>query len=365
MSVQANTAPPWTPAEAMLELSSWEPVDLGPVLRGERVTMPPNVLGRDDGTFLLYPGRLNIAFGESESLKSWFAILAAKRELDIGNHVLYIDFEDTPETAVERLLALGALPEQIETHLTYLQPDGRFDDMAELVLDDIITAKGVPTLGVCDGVTEAMSQAGLDPNAGPDVVAFYASYPRKLAKAGAASLLIDHMAKSKENRGSWAIGSERKKSGMDGASYQFDIITPFGRGKTGKAKITVSKDRCGYVRQHEGPGKVIAIMELKSWPDGGVSASLEVPEANSSSDGTFRPTFLMQKLSEAITANPGLTKNALKAAVPGSTEHKMLGLELLVNEGFVGVEPGPNRSQKHVSRMPFPVVHGGATDVDL
>jgi hypothetical protein len=339
------------PAERVLEVSSWESIDLGPVLRGERVTVPPSILARNDNVFLLYPGRINVAFGESESLKSWFALEAAKRELDAGRHVLYIDFEDTPETAVERLRALGTQPEQIESHLTYLQPSGRYDDMAQAIVGDLLKGKGVPSLAVIDGVTEAMAQAGLNPDAGTDVVAFYASYPRQLARAGAASLLLDHMAKSRENRGSWAIGSERKKSGMDGASYQFDIITPFGRGKTGKVKISVSKDRCGYIREHEGAGKVISVMELRSWPDGGVTASLEVPEAGQS--GALRPTFLMQKLSEAIIASPGLSTNALKTAVRGAREYKVLALELLVAEGFVSTEPGPNRSQLHFSRMPF------------
>jgi hypothetical protein len=71
-------------------LSSWGAIDLGPVLRGERVTSPPTVLARDDGIRLLYPGRLNAAIGETESLKSWFAVLASKQELTDGQHVVYV-----------------------------------------------------------------------------------------------------------------------------------------------------------------------------------------------------------------------------------------------------------------------------------
>ena len=66
--------------------------------------------------------------------------------------------------------------------------------------------------------------------------------------------------------------SERKLSGLDGAAYALEVLRPFGRERTGQAKITLAKDRCGYVRQHEGPGKTVALFELESWPDGKVSA---------------------------------------------------------------------------------------------
>ncbi len=173
-----DDAPAWEPPEEQSisgppAISSWESVDLGPVLRGERVTLPPSVLTRDDGICLLYPGRLNAAIGETESLKSWFAALAAKQELAAGHHVIYLDFEDTPETAVERLRALGTTVEQIGSLFTYMQPEGPFDDLAKIMVDEAIAKRGAPTLVVSDGVTEAMSLAGLDPRDGSDVAAFY------------------------------------------------------------------------------------------------------------------------------------------------------------------------------------------------
>ena len=362
----ADAAPAWEPdeeqsASGLLSISSWEPIDLGPVLRGERVTLPPSVLTRDDGICLLYPGRLNAAIGETESLKSWFAALAATQELAAGHHVIYLDFEDTPETAVERLRALGTTVEQISSLFTYVQPEGRFDDLAKIMVDEAIGKRGTPTLVVSDGVTEAMSLAGLDPRDGSDVAAFYNGFPRWFARTGAAVCMVDHVTKSTEGRGRWAIGSERKLSGLDGAAYLFDVLSPFGRERTGKVKITVSKDRCGHVRQHEGAGRVIAIMELKSWPDGGVTASLEVPKA-AESDGSFRPTWLMEKMSQAIADHPGLSARALREAVKGNNETKALALELLVNEGFVEVEVGSNRQHKHVSRIPFQVIDGGVPD---
>jgi hypothetical protein len=336
-------------------LSSWEPVDLAPVLRGERGTPAPSVLEREDGVRLLYPARLNLFAGETESMKTWAALVAARQELAAGRHVVFIDFEDTPESGVERLRALGASADEIAGHLTYLRPDGPFDELAQAVMADRIAQVGPVSLAIVDSITEGMFQAGLDPNRGPDVTAFYGGFPRWFSRTGAAVVLVDHVTKSAEGRGRWAIGSERKLSGLDGAAYAFDTVAPFGRERTGKVKITVSKDRCGHVRQREGAGRVIAVLELQSWPDGGVTSTLGVPEKVQ--EGTFRPTVLMGRLSEAIEHNPGLTSRALRSAVRGKNDAKDLALELLVNEGFVAVEAGPRGARLHHSRRPF-----GASD---
>ncbi|MGA8723419.1 MAG: AAA family ATPase [Acidimicrobiales bacterium] len=339
------------PTAEHVSLTSWEPVDLRPVLAGEQVTQPPSVLEREDGVRLLYGGRLNLFAGETESLKSWCWQLAATQELKAGQHVIVIDFEDTPEGTVERLRSLGASAEQIEAHLTFIQPESRFDELAEEVIRDYIAQRGAPTLVVIDGVTEAMSQIGLDPTKGPDVAAFFASYPTRFARTGAAVVLVDHVTKSTENRGRWAIGSERKLSGLTGAAYMFDVLSPFGRGRTGKAKLTVAKDRCGHVRQHEGSGRVIALLELRSWPDGGVTASLAAPEPVS--EGPFRPTGVMEQLSAMVAETPGMGVKQLRAAVRCKASTTDLALEILVNEGYVTVEPGPNRLKRHVSVRPF------------
>ena len=365
MTAYVDEAPPWEPPEerTLITVTQWEPVDLAPVLRGECVTPKPSVLQRVDGIRLLYPGRLNMLMGETESGKTWAALVAAVQEIAAGHHVIYLDYEDGPESVVERLRALGATVEQIASHLTYVNPAGRFDELAQEALEEAIVRKGRPTLAVIDGVTEAMGDVGLEPSDGPDVAAYYGSSPRWLARTGAAVVLVDHVTKSRENRGRWAIGSERKLSGLDGAAYGFETIQPFGRGRTGTVKVTVAKDRCGHVRQHEGTNHAIVMMELKSYPDGGVSASLEVPEA--SDEGAFRPTYLMSKLSKTIEDQPGLTSRALRASVSGKNDAKDLALELLVNEGYVEVTPGARGARHHQPKRPFVIVKERDNDGDF
>jgi hypothetical protein len=354
-------APPWEPPEGdVLAISGWACVDLDPILRGDQVTPPPSVFERYDGVFLFYAACINALFGESESLKSWIVAVVTAQELKAGHHVIYADCEDGPETLIERLRALGVTTDQIRAHLTYINPNGPLDDLAQAVVEEAITLRGAPTLAVVDGVTEAMSDIGLDPMSGTDVAAYYAGSPRWLAQTGAAVCLVDHVTKSTESRGRWAIGSERKISGLTGAAYSCEAITPFGRGKTGTVKISVAKDRRGHVRRHADGRNVIVMAEFKSWPDDGVTATFSAPE--SSQDGTFRPTYIMGKLSEAIESTPGLTTRALRAAVSGKNDVKDLALELLVTEGFVDVVKGDRGARLHHPKRPFVVVREVVTD---
>ena len=52
-------------------------------------------------------------------------------------------------------------------------------------------------------------------------------------------------------------------------------------------------------------------------------------------DATFRPTTIMQRVSEAVECNAGLTTNALRTTVKGRGEYVTLALQLLVSEGYI------------------------------
>ena len=343
-------------------VSSWEPIDLGPVLRGERVTPAPTVFARDDGVTLFYPACLNSLLGETESGKTWVALIAIEQELHRGHHVILIDFEGSPESIVERLLALGVTAQQISEQFSYIQPDGKFGELEKMIVEDFIAEHGVPSLVVIDGITEAMAQAGLNPDVGIEVVRFYDGVPRWFARRGSAVAMIDHVTKSSEGRRKYAIGSERKISGLDGAAYIVELVSPFGRGKSGRVKLTVSKDRGGYVNQHTASNRVIAMVELRSSLDGTITTSIEAPKDSGS--GPFRPTKVMEQMSKMIVDQPGIGTNQLRLVVGGSREIQATALELLVNGGFIEIKNGKNRSKTHTSLKPFPPINGGSEDDD-
>ena len=60
---------------------------------------------------------------ESEGGKTWFALSAVLDEMNRGNHVVYLDFEDDEGGIVGRLLCLGANRDAISDKFHYLRPE--------------------------------------------------------------------------------------------------------------------------------------------------------------------------------------------------------------------------------------------------
>ena len=86
-------------------------------------------------------------------------------------------------------------------------------------------------------------------------------------------------------------------------SYTVEVVSPFGRGREGLAKLFVTKDRPGYVRQFADGGRRVADVRLVSRANGSVELSLEEPPGGRE---TFRPTALMERVSRAVEESPGL-----------------------------------------------------------
>ena len=198
-----------------------------------------------------------------------------------------VDFEDSEHGVVARLLALGLSAKQILDHLTYLRPD-----------EPLYTSKGVMTVGggdlekilqartytlaIVDGVTEAMTVEGLELVSNADVATWMRRVSKRIARTGAAVVVLDHLAKDKQSQGRFALGGQHKLAGLTDAAYKFTIKRYFARAQSeevnGSVILTVEKDRPGYVRAWaKSEQKIIGELRLTSYPDGGVTASIEPP----------------------------------------------------------------------------------------
>jgi hypothetical protein len=342
--VQLNGSPAAPP-----DRDSWQPVDLRPILEGLRtgtIVVPiPTLMERTDGVALLYRGEVHSFAGEPESGKSWAAAAECARLVLLGEPVLYLDFEDNPASVLARLLALGATPEAILASFTYIRPDqpGQHATIAALAHGDLV-------LVVIDGLSEAYVLMGLDPEKNVDAAKFLAMLPRPIAAAGAAVIQIDHVTKAREGRGRYAIGAQHKLAGI-AVAYSFEVIKPFSRIQDGTIKIRVEKDRHGHVRGHAEAG-VIAVAHVQPHDDGERVAITLGPPDGSTVDDTFRPVVLMERVSRALEAHPGLTKRAVRETVTGRAKYVDLALDLLVADGFIRVEALGQANHHHVDR-PF------------
>lgn len=336
-------------ADARAE-SSWAPVDIDAVLAGKAVVAQPEILARVDGQCLIYPSKMHTFQGESESLKSWLLQWACTQQINDGCRVLYLDFEDDAANVVGRLRALGAEPQAIAETFTYVRPT---DPITPADLRALVALEA--SLVVVDGVTEAMVLHGLSPDSNPDVAAFFGMFARPLADAGAGVAFIDHVTKAKETRGRWAIGAQHKMSGLNGASYNIEVVEPFGYGKHGVAKITLSKDRLGPVRGIQDELHRVAELHLQSEDDGTVTAQLRPPYDDTRSTVGFRPTKIMENISRFLESAPGggeLSGRTVETSVRGRAEYIRLALELLSVEGYV-VAKKSGRAFLYRSIRPF------------
>ena len=110
--------------------------------------------------------------------------------------MLYIDFEDDEGGVVGRLIALGADPAWIRARFCYLRPTIALNapihaaDLSEVISNHRFT------LAVIDGITEAMTIHGFNPNDNKDIATFGRSLPRPLANCGLATVCLDHVTKT-------------------------------------------------------------------------------------------------------------------------------------------------------------------------
>ena len=353
-----HAAVAWQPRSAPdAPRSSWTPADLDAVLAGDVSPLEPTQLRRNDGVFLLYPGRVHDFHGEPETLKSWAAQVVAAEVLNDGGTVLYVDFEAEARDVVGHLLALGVPVQRVRDSLLYVRPDEALSDEARAALLAALDGRK-PGLTVLDGVNNSLAASGFEPNSNADVRRWWDRLvrPLQLATPGP-TVLIDHVAKDREHRGDWAVGAGQKKAGIDGASYRFDIIHHFGRGRTGLARVTVSKDRPGALRGREGPGREIAKLRLVSEAGADVTAELIAPQAGgegSQESGQWRPTVYMERVSRVLEGGgEPLSKVEVERRVQGKAAHIRHALDFLIADGYVTVERGARNAALHQSARPY------------
>ncbi len=344
---------------------SWRPVDISPVLDGTWTSTVPTVASRTDGQPLLYAGRVHTIASESEAGKTWFALSAARDELDVGHHVVYLDFEDDEGGIVGRLLALGTERDAIRTCFHYIRPAIPIgmgidrDDFREAL------TTYMPSLVVLDGVTAAMTLHGYDVISNRDVADFSRILPAAIAATGPAVLVLDHVTKSSETRGRYALGAVHKLNGVTGASLLLEVITPARIGTTGRSRVRIAKDRPGQLRRHALPGfednglDWFADLVIESHAEDFVEVSLTPPDPTVKTNARRRPTIYMKRVSDVLEGvNGALSQRELLDRVTGNDPLIRAAIAALVDEGFVDVTPGPRGAKLHTLANRFEEITG-------
>lgn len=179
----------------------------------------PAVLVRSDGETLLYAGKLNSVFGIPGCGKSWVAAIAIETAVARGGHVLYWDFEDSPQTFFQRAVKLGFDPRDHAESFRYVRPAMSESETAMSEAQAFLSSAGpdsVQSLVVIDS-----AEASGCPSDGRDVNEWLDSHVKPWRDVGAGVLLIDHVPKRADESGHrprGGIGSQRKLAAIDGVA---------------------------------------------------------------------------------------------------------------------------------------------------
>ena len=243
--------------------SSWQAVSLEPYLTGRVKPVMPTVLVRSDGEGLMYPGRVNMLYGNSESAKSWIGLWMSLQVIQTGQRAIYLDFEDEPVNTLSRLGVLGASPDDLLKRFTYVRPEDPLAAMQrdswgkklssgageenQTVFDALVDGVD-PTLIVADGMSVIYGLHGLNTNDTVETEVI-TSWLKRLTRNGRTTVVvIDHTPKGGE-RGAEPIGSQHKTSMVQGTLIQVYPITQPVMGGVGRIELITTKDRPGYVRK--------------------------------------------------------------------------------------------------------------------
>jgi hypothetical protein len=297
-----------------------------------------------------YPGARHHLSGEPESLKTWLVLVLCHAEILIGNIVTYLDFENGARSMLGRLRDLGLDDDQIRAQFVYLQPDEPIG-ASGVIRDDLekLLVGLRPSVCVLDSMAGALALHDLDPNSARDVEKFSQSVIDPLRSQGAATFTLDHVTKNRDTRGRFATGSERKV-GVTDVHLGIEALQTFGRGRTGRAKIVVHKDRLGWL-----PRPKCAELEIVSNADTHQIRYVLTPSEVDQDAPTFRPTHLMEKVSRLLELYPGglASRNAVDQGVTGKAEYIRLSVDVLCTEGYVVEEDGPRGARLYRSVRPF------------
>jgi len=316
-------------------LSTLSIPDIGAALDGNLVTDSADLLLRTDGIGLVYPGKMHMIQAEPSVGKSWVAFYLCSEVLAAGGSAVVIDYEDSLGSILNRMQTVGANHDQLRNRFRYVHPEGPMG-AAEIVRLFALVEEMNPDVVIIDGVAESLSRDGLSEDSATDFVQWTDKLPRRLARTGAAVVMLDHVAKDSENRGRWARGTGAKLAVLDGAAYTLRPAgAAFSKHRAGKIKLTVAKDRPGSVGA---PGETAAIIELTPHAAGSLLTIVVHPDnVEMAKTDPWRPTILMEKISRALEeSKTPLTATGIAQLVHAEkNELRAEALERLKFEGHV------------------------------
>ncbi len=187
-----------------------------------------------------------------------------------------------------------------------------------------------------DPLSAVASALDLDfENSNAEYVAFHARLIEPLTRHGLPVALVDNIGHGDTARA--------RAKGASAKQDKADVVLACTSTSSGLA-VRASKVRSIRAPFRKGDEWTFDRATLRIAPR---AASTPEPERPA-----FRPTTIMQRVSEVIERDAGLSQTAIRTAVGSRAEHVRLALQLLISEGHVAVEKD-GQAHTHRSLRPY------------
>jgi hypothetical protein len=323
-----------------LTVNSWVPIPLDGEIGVDETPTILKVRGRGH---LLYSGKTNMFHGESESGKTWLAVAAASEVLNDGGRVIWIDYEDTKNTLMSRLNTYG-IDRSHWSRVDYINPvdpltnsrDKNARTVGALQLEQLLTSHEY-SLAIIDGISSAMGVESLDMNSANDVGTFTNALSNRLARHGAAVVLLTHITKSNDEKHKRdSLGSGQWRAQITGVDWLVTCTRPFGKATgvdtiTGTLELRAAKDRPGSIRGGKAFESPIAIASVSCTPDGLLDIKITPP----GDVVTTPPVDLVERIVSHLRTWPGATKTNIRDEVTGKTGTTLAAVSWLKENGAI------------------------------
>lgn len=207
--------------------------------------LAPAYLRRTDGYCGLYPAQRNLVVGYTESGKTWMELFTLAQEIRAGRPVVLLDHENGEAVIRSRLRALGLDRDQVKDLLRYryltvpLPPEFANELAREL------WSLG-SRLVMVDALTPVAEALGHDLSGGNvnGVEQVYRTVLDPWVMVGFAGVMLDNTGKRDRSATS---GSQHKEAGIGGSVLSVVSEAKSAKGRAGRSKVFVNKDRSGSV----------------------------------------------------------------------------------------------------------------------